>query len=105
MMQKVQLLKVEAETKEKTAKKKIVKEEFKQLVEQRELEISDNCKLVFSIARMGEDGTPHLDIRTHISGDAYTGPTKKGINFDTELLLDFQEIIDNLVNECEEKSL
>ena len=91
------------ETKTEKPKKENSKREYKQLVEPRELELNETTKLVFSVSSIGEDGRPHLDIRTWIKSEAYEGPTKKGINFDTEMLYDFIEIIDQLNKECEEK--
>jgi metal-dependent HD superfamily phosphatase/phosphodiesterase len=85
--------------------KELPPDTYKPMVKERELQIADNAKLVFSVARKGDDGLPHIDIRLHVTSEQYTGLTKKGINFDCEYLLDFQEIIDSINKELDEKGV
>lgn len=73
---------------------------YTDLVTPVELEIADGMKLVFSVSKTKE-GSPHVDIRTWVDTETYSGPTKRGINFDAEWLYDFQEIIDKLVLEVD----
>ena len=88
---------------EKPKKEKTVVD-YKDVVEPQELEIADGIKLVFSVSKTTE-GTPHLDIRTWIESEKYTGPTKKGINFDIENLEDFLEILKDIDKELQSKGL
>jgi len=93
------------EPKKTTPKKETTKElppdTYKPMLKERELQISDTAKLVFSVSRKGDDGLPHIDIRLHITSEQYTGLTKKGINFDTEYLYDFMEIVADINKELE----
>jgi metal-dependent HD superfamily phosphatase/phosphodiesterase len=84
---------------------KLPPDKYAPLIENRELQVTDNMKLVFSVSRAGDEGLPHIDIRTFITSEAYTGMTKKGINFPMEFLQDFKEIINDIDEECEEKGI
>jgi hypothetical protein len=101
---KVVEMKPKAE-KPKKESKKLPPDTYSDEIEPIEISIGDKTKLVFKVQRAGELGLPHVDIRTYVNSDVYVGPTKKGINFPLEFLL---EIIDtlNLVNDkCDEKGL
>ena len=78
------------------------KSDFIDLIEKKELQVSDSSKLIFSVSKKGEDGIPYADIRHHLTSDTHTGLTKQAIRFPLEYLLDFIEIIDCVNNECEE---
>lgn len=80
-------------------------DEYSDMIKQRELPVDENVKLVFSVARKGDYGLPHIDIRTHITSENYTGLTKKGINFDTDYLMDFAEIINTIISELVEMGI
>ncbi len=67
-----------------------------------ELAISDSVKLVFSVARKGDLGLPHFDVRLFATTDRYSGPTKQGINLSVDKLLDFSAIIQDLVDKCDD---
>lgn len=95
------LIKV-ANAEEKPKKDKTI--EYQDIVEARELEIADGIKLVFSVSKTSE-GNPHLDIRTWIESEKYTGPTKKGINFDIESLEEFRGILQEIDSELEKKGI
>ena len=87
---------------EKPKKDKTI--EYQDVVKARELEIADGIKLVFSVSKTSE-GNPHLDIRTWIESEKYTGPTKKGINFDIESLEEFRGILKEIDSELEKKGI
>lgn len=75
----------------------MAKSTYVQLLDENiEIQVSDKAKLVVSVSKEeGSEGNPHVDIRTHITSGSYTGPTKKGINFDVE---NIEEIIEALQN-------
>lgn len=100
------LLKVEAETQPKVEAKKETKKkvEYVDILPSKELEIADGIKLVFSVSCSSE-GTPHLDIRTWVESEKYTGPTKKGINFDIENLEEFKTLLEEIDNELEKRGV
>lgn len=93
------LIKVQAEEKPKKTTT-----EYSELIPTREMEITDGIKLVFSVSKTKE-GTPHLDIRTWIQSEKYTGPTKKGINFDIENLEEFKEILEKIDSDLEKQGI
>lgn len=93
------LIKVSAEEKPKKEK-----QEYKDVVKTREMEIADGIKLVFSVSKTAE-GNPHLDIRTWIESEKYSGPTKKGINFDVEGLEEFRGILEEIDTELDKKGM
>lgn len=105
------LIKVKAEEPKKLVpKKKEANKETKEkptyidLIKPRELEIADGVKLVFSVSKTPE-GDPHLDIRTHITTERYTGLTTKGINFNVENLEEFKNILEDVDSELDKKGL
>ena len=61
-----------------------------------EFEITDNTKLVLSIGEYR--GTERVDLRQFFKVDDKFIPTKKGINFSSEWLDKFIEMIDKLKN-------
>lgn len=87
---------------EKPKKDKTI--EYQDIIEARELEIAEGIKLVFSVSKTSE-GNPHLDIRTWIESEKYTGPTKKGINFDIESLEEFRDILQDIDSELSQKDV
>ena len=88
--------------KEESKKKKPT--DFTKLAEERVLRITDGTSLVFSVSKT-KDGDPHVDIRTHVSTDKYTGPTKRGVNFNIEFLEDFRQILEIIDEELAEKGI
>lgn len=78
---------------------------YEQLIEERVIEIADGVSLVITASRKDKDSSPHIDVRTYIANDNYSGPTKKGINFDVEWLPDLIEILDEVNNDLEVKGL
>lgn len=100
-MRKSRLGLITVKAEEKPKKEKV---EYNDLIEPKELEISEGIKLVFSVSKTSE-GNPHLDIRTWIQSEKYTGPTKKGINFDIENLEEFKEILEQIDVELDMKGI
>lgn len=97
---------VEAETDKKVPQKKEKKDkiEYTEIITPRELEIAEGVKLVFSVTKSSE-GNPHIDIRTYIESEKYSGPTKKGINFDIENMEEFLEILNEVNIECQNEGV
>lgn len=81
------------------AKKKEI--EYTELIQPIEMTVADNTTLVFSVSQRNEDESPRLDIRTHIKSERYTGPTKKGINFDIENIEEFRGILASIDEQLE----
>lgn len=93
----MKILKVEAEEKPKS-KKNI---DYVKVIEDIELYIADGIKLVFSVSQKDEESPCHVDVRTWVEGEKYTGPTKKGINFNIEYLDEVIEVLKTLNKECD----
>ena len=91
------LIQVSAEEKPATKKETV---EYNDVIQNRELNIADGIKLVFSVSR-AKEGNPHVDRRTYIETEKYSGPTKKGINFDVENLEEFIGIMEEINEELE----
>lgn len=74
---------LKAEGTEAPAKKKPEYEEIGEAITLN-LEEDSSTSLVFSaskdVAQVGS--SPHLDVRTWVNSEKYSGPTKKGVNFD-----------------------
>lgn len=100
-MRKSRLGLITVKAEEKPKKEKV---EYNDIIGPKELEISEGIKLVFSVSKTS-DGNPHLDIRTWINSEKYTGPTKKGINFDIENLEEFKEILEQIDVELDMKGI
>jgi len=77
-------------------------DEYRNEFEPLELVISKSTKIVFSVARNGDLGLPHFDVRLFATTDRYSGPTKQGINLSVDKLLDFSAIIQDLVDKCDD---
>lgn len=109
------LLKVAANTPEKSQKSqkeekkqksnKLPPDAYKDEFTPLELEVDDTRKFVLSVKRGGEFGLPMCDVRQYQTTELFTGFTKKGINFPIELLPDLIELLQEVYNACEEKSL
>lgn len=75
--------------------------EYTELIQPIEMTIAENATLVFSVSQRSEDESPRLDIRTHLKSERYTGPTKKGINFDIENIEEFRGILASIDEQLE----
>ena len=81
-------------------------DEYRDCIEKKELQLNENTKLVFSVRRKDDDlGLPWVDIRIYVVSPEYTGFTKKGISFPLERLEEFQEVIEKIDSECDEKGV
>ena len=79
---------------------------YSDCIEKKVLQLNETTKLVFSVRRKNDDvGLPWVDIRVFVNSDEYTGPTKKGISFPLERLDEFQELIETINEECDEKGV
>lgn len=78
--------------------------EYHDIIEPQEITIAEGIKLVFSVSKTSE-GNPHLDIRTWIESEKYTGPTKKGINFDVENLEEIRAILEGIDKALDRKGM
>lgn len=76
------------------AESKPVKQEYVDLTEPVVMDIDETSSFKITCSKLGQDGEPHLDVRTWIETERYSGPTKKGINFP---VYHIQEMIDTLV--------
>ena len=81
-------------------------DEYKDCIGKKFLQLNESTRLVFSVRRKDDDlGLPWVDIRIYVSSPEYTGFTKKGISFPLERLEEFQEVIEGINSECEEKGV
>lgn len=92
-------IKAEAEVKNTSSSKKEKEVEYKELIEPKVMNLSEGLDLVFSVSESTAEQGARIDIRTYLTTERYTGPTKKGINFPVELLEEFKEFID-LIDEA-----
>lgn len=93
------------EANKRQATKKLPPDTYKPLFEETVVGIDDSRKLVINVQRGGEDGLPCVDVRTYQTTEAYTGYTKKGINFPLNILHDLLEALFAVSEECEKKKL
>lgn len=103
--QKEEPKKEEKKTRKKNNEGKLPPDTYKDEITPLELEVDENRKFVLSVKRGGDDGLLMCDIRQFNTTEMYTGFTKKGITFPTELLLDLMELLQEVHSECEEKEL
>lgn len=109
LLKKKPQVKVSTSTKAKARQKEMCKkypDKYKDCIEKKELQLNESTKLVFSVRRKDDDlGLPWVDIRIYVSSPEYTGFTKKGISFPLERLEEFQEVIEKIDSECDEKGV
>ena len=102
-------VKVSASAKTRARQKEMCKkypDEYKDCIEKKELQLNETTKLVFSVRRKDDDlGLPWVDVRIYVNSPEYTGFTKKGISFPLERLEEFQEVIEKIDSECDEKGV
>ena len=103
LLVKAQAEEVKKETPSSTSKKKT--SEYKELIEPLKMNLSEGLDLVFSVSESNSEEGARLDIRTYLTTERYTGPTKKGINFPIELLEEFKEYIDQIDSLLQKKGL
>ena len=85
--------------------RKLPPDDYKDEIEPKEIVLSENGKLVFSVKRGGEYGLPCVDIRHYVTTERFTGFTKKGINFPLELLMELIDTLQEVSDECDRKGL
>lgn len=96
------------EREEKTKKvgdSKLPPDEYKPLLPEKDLVLSENAKLVFQTTRGGEFGLPQLDIRLFLTTEVYTGFTKKGFTIPLDKLVDFVNKCLDIVDDAEDLAL
>ena len=86
-------------------KKELPPDTYTPLLDAQELVIDEARKFVFNVQRGGEDGLPCVDIRTFQTTEAYTGFTRKGINFPLEMLPDLIRILEEVSEAADKKKL
>lgn len=57
------------------------KKEYKDLFEPTRIDLEEDVYLVVSVSSLNGD-TPHVDVRTYLDTEKYSGPTRKGINLE-----------------------
>ena len=97
--------KVQTKKVQKKNKKDLPPDTYKPLMDASELVIDESRKFVFNVQRGGEEGLPCVDIRTFQTTEAYTGFTRKGINFPLEMLPDVIRILEEVCEEADGKKL
>ena len=97
--------KIKTEKAKKQAQKKLPPDTYEPLIEKSEIVVDENRKFVISVQRGGEDGLPCVDVRTFQTTEAYTGFTKKGINFPLEMLPDLQRVFEEVADTCDKEGL
>lgn len=98
--------KVVSNQKEKEKKAKTLPPDtYKDEIEAIEVVIDDSRKFIFSVKRGGEYGLPCVDFRQYSTTEAYTGFTKKGVNFPLEYLCDIIDALQSVQELCEEKGI
>lgn len=80
-------------------------DEYKDEIPPVEVPIDDKGKLVVSVKRGGEMGLPKVDIRYFATTPEYTGFTKKGVNFDLDVLPYLKSVLCDVIIDCDEKGL
>lgn len=97
-------IKAEAEVNDtSSSKKKDI--EYKEVIEPRKMNLAEGLDLVFSVSESNSEEGARIDIRTYITSERYTGPTKKGINFPVELIEEFREFLDEIDEALQKKGI
>lgn len=78
---------------------------YKDEIPAKEIVLNANGKLIISVKRGGEEGLPRVDVRYFSTTDVYTGFTKSGVNFSLEYLPDLIGMLNDALEECDEKQL
>lgn len=86
-------------------KKELPSDTYEPLMEKHEIEVDDSRKFVVNVQRGGEFGLPCVDIRTYQTTEAFTGFTRKGINFPLDLLPDLIQVLEEVADAAEERKL
>ena len=92
-------------SKAKKEKKSLPPDTYAPLMDATELVVDESRKFVINVQRSGEDGLPCVDIRTFQTTEAYTGFTRKGINFPLEMLPDLIRVLEDTSDRADKKRL
>lgn len=92
-------------SKTKKEKKTLPSDTYAPLMDATELVVDESRKFVINVQRGGEDGLPCVDIRTFQTTEAYTGFTRKGINFPLEILPDLIRVLEDTSDRADKKRL
>jgi hypothetical protein len=104
--ERMKIIKPKATQKAKPQKKKeLPPDTYAPLMDASELVIDESRKFVFNVQRGGEEGLPCVDIRTFQTTEAYTGFTRKGINFPLDMLPDLIRILEEVSEAADKKKL
>ena len=103
--EKVQKTQKAVETPKPAKKEKMPPDTYQDIIPAKSMFIDENRTFVISVKRAGELGLPCVDIRQYQTTEAYTGYTKKGVNFPTELLPELIEMLNSVNDECEKKGV
>lgn len=91
--------------KSKKEKKSLPPDTYAPLMDAVELVVDESRKFIINVQRGGEDGLPCVDIRTFQTTEAYTGFTRKGINFPLEMLPDLIRVLEDTSDRADKKRL
>ena len=97
--------KVKTKKAKEKANKTLPPDTYKPLMDTQELVVDESRKFVINVQRGGEEGLPCVDIRTFQTTDAYTGFTRKGINFPLGLLPDLIRALEDTSEQADKKRL
>lgn len=89
----------------KSNKNLLPSDEYKDEIPPVEVPIDSNGKLIVSVKRGGEMGLPKVDIRYFSTTPECTGFTKKGVNFDLDILPLLKSVLCDVIIDCDEKGL
>lgn len=88
-----------------TPKKSLPPDTYKEELEPKEIVVDDSRKIIVSVKRGGDLGLVCADIRQYQTTQTFTGFTKKGINIPLEVLVELKAVIQDVIEECEDKNL
>lgn len=98
--------------KRKSNENNLPADKYKDLCETRFLDVSfdeeeqkNDTTYWVKAQRQGDLGLSYLDIRQIANTEKYQGPTMKGVNIPLEYIYDLKDLLDELINECEEKGI
>lgn len=97
--------KVKTEKAKEKASKTLPPDTYTPLMDTQELVVDETRKFVINVQRGGEEGLPCVDIRTFQTTEAYSGFTRKGINFPLGLLPDLIRALEDVSDGADKKKL
>lgn len=91
-------------SKEKT-KNSLPSDAYTEELPPKEVVVDDTRKIIVSVKRGGDLGLICADIRQYQTTQTFTGFTKKGINIPLEVLVELKALLQDVIEECEDKGL